>query len=36
MMICVSCDMEVVRKEDYVGVQVGYLVLCKRCHNKTS
>jgi len=23
--------MEVVRKEDYVGVKVGHLVLCKRC-----
>ena len=33
MMICVECDMEVVREEDYVGVKVGYLVLCKRCSN---
>jgi hypothetical protein len=33
-MICIKCNMEVVRKEDYVGVKSGYLVLCKRCHNE--
>ena len=33
IMICVSCDMEITRTEDYVGVKVGYMVLCKRCHN---
>jgi len=36
MMICVGCDMVIVRKEDYVGVKSGYFVLCKRCYNKTS
>jgi len=33
MMICVECNMEVVREEDYVGTKYKYLVLCKRCFN---
>ncbi len=33
MMICVNCNMQVARKEDYVGVKVHNLVLCKRCYS---
>ena len=32
--ICINCNMEIVRKEDYVGVKVHGLVLCKRCYNE--